>query len=79
MTDVITPQAAPPAPSGPNPAAAPADTDASAAELVAGAFGGGKTARAGALIGVVGHLNEHYGNLVTYMRIKGIVPPTSRR
>ena len=23
------------------------------------------------------HLNEHYGNLVTYMRLKGIVPPTS--
>ena len=21
--------------------------------------------------------NEHYGNLVTYMRIKGIVPPSS--
>jgi uncharacterized damage-inducible protein DinB len=26
---------------------------------------------------VVGHAFEHYGNLVTYMRIKGIVPPTS--
>lgn len=24
-----------------------------------------------------GHNNEHYGNLVTYMRIKGIVPPSS--
>jgi uncharacterized damage-inducible protein DinB len=23
------------------------------------------------------HTNEHYGNLVTYMRLKGIVPPTS--
>ena len=23
------------------------------------------------------HLNEHYGNLVTYMRLKGIVPPSS--
>ena len=23
------------------------------------------------------HVNEHYGNLVTYMRLKGIVPPTS--
>jgi hypothetical protein len=22
---------------------------------------------------------EHYGNLVTYMRIKGIVPPTSEQ
>ncbi len=25
------------------------------------------------------HNNEHYGNLVTYMRIKGIVPPSSQR
>lgn len=23
------------------------------------------------------HLNEHYGNLVTYMRLKGVVPPSS--
>ena len=23
------------------------------------------------------HTMEHYGNLVTYMRIKGIVPPSS--
>jgi len=23
------------------------------------------------------HVNEHYGNLVTYMRLKGIVPPSS--
>lgn len=23
------------------------------------------------------HAVEHYGNLVTYLRIKGIVPPTS--
>ena len=23
------------------------------------------------------HTTEHYGNLVTYMRLKNIVPPTS--
>jgi hypothetical protein len=23
------------------------------------------------------HTDEHYGNLVTYMRLKGLVPPTS--
>ena len=23
------------------------------------------------------HSNEHYGNMVTYLRLKGIVPPTS--
>jgi len=25
----------------------------------------------------VGHAFEHYGNIVTYLRLKGIVPPTS--
>jgi uncharacterized damage-inducible protein DinB len=25
------------------------------------------------------HANEHYGNIVTYMRLKGIVPPSSDR
>lgn len=25
------------------------------------------------------HVMEHYGNLVTYMRIKGMVPPSSQR
>ena len=28
---------------------------------------------------LVSHLNEHYGNLVTYMRIKGVVPPSTER
>ena len=42
-------------------------------------FGMGKGARVDALIGNIGHLNEHYGNLVTYFRIKSMVPPSSRR
>lgn len=25
------------------------------------------------------HANEHYGNMVTYLRLKGIVPPSSER
>jgi len=25
------------------------------------------------------HTNEHYGNLVTYLRVRGIVPPSSER
>ena len=33
--------------------------------------------RANQLSMVIVHGNEHYGNLVTYMRIKGIVPPSS--
>ena len=27
----------------------------------------------------VAHNNEHYGNIVTYMRLKGLVPPSSDR
>ena len=34
-------------------------------------------ARANQLTQLVVHGNEHYGNLVTYMRTKGIVPPSS--
>jgi uncharacterized damage-inducible protein DinB len=31
-----------------------------------------------ALVGIlIGHEFEHYGNMVTYMRMKGIVPPSS--
>jgi hypothetical protein len=29
------------------------------------------------LLGNVTHDWEHYGNLVTYLRIKGLVPPSS--
>jgi hypothetical protein len=28
-------------------------------------------------MGNTGHVQEHYGNLVTYMRINGVVPPSS--
>lgn len=31
------------------------------------------------MIGIVASLNEHYGNLVGYLRTKGIVPPSSAR
>lgn len=31
------------------------------------------------LITVISHTNEHYGNLVTYMRLKGMVPPSTAR
>jgi len=54
-------------------------TDKTAGETITMPFGMGQAARASALIDNAGHLNEHYGNLVTYMRLKGIVPPTSRK
>ena len=35
--------------------------------------------KAAPLIGNIAHDNEHYGNLVTYMRLKGLVPPSTER
>jgi len=52
-------------------------TDASAVELVS-AFGQ-KLTRIGLMDFNISHTLEHYGNLVTYMRLKGIVPPSSER
>jgi uncharacterized damage-inducible protein DinB len=35
------------------------------------------TTKIGMLIYNTSHTNEHYGNLVTYMRLQGMVPPSS--
>ena len=51
-------------------------TDAKVAELIP-AFGGAKITRLSMLDFNVAHTMEHYGNLVTYMRIEGLVPPSS--
>jgi uncharacterized damage-inducible protein DinB len=50
-------------------------TDTSAAEMVS--FFGMRITKLGAMDFNTAHTMEHYGNLVTYMRIKGIVPPSS--
>jgi uncharacterized damage-inducible protein DinB len=50
-------------------------TDASAAQMVK--FFGRDRTRMGTLNFNVAHDNEHYGNIVTYMRLKGLVPPSS--
>ena len=50
-------------------------TDASATQTVP--LFGGDTPKLGALTANNMHTIEHYGNLVTYLRIKNIVPPTS--
>jgi uncharacterized damage-inducible protein DinB len=52
-------------------------TDARAVEMVKA--GQNEIPRVARLISNIGHDNEHYGNLVTYMRIKGYVPPSSER
>ena len=51
-------------------------TDAQLAESVPQR---GVGVRAQALIINASHTYEHYGNLVTYMRLKGMVPPSSER
>jgi uncharacterized damage-inducible protein DinB len=50
-------------------------TDTSAVEIVK--VMGGPGPRIGALTINNLHSVEHYGNLITYLRMKGIVPPTS--
>jgi uncharacterized damage-inducible protein DinB len=50
-------------------------TDASGSEMVK--FGNFRLAKLTLMSLNTAHTDEHYGNMVTYMRLKGIVPPTS--
>ena len=47
-------------------------------EQVTMPFGNMKGSRLWALMFNVAHNNEHYGNLVTYFRLKNMVPPSSQ-
>jgi uncharacterized damage-inducible protein DinB len=51
--------------------------DTRGAEIVK--FSGGDQARLGVLIVNTAHNFEHYGNLITYLRMKGLIPPSSER
>ncbi len=52
-------------------------TDAALGEMVT--MGQNQQPRGQILVQNISHTNEHYGNLVTYMRIKGLVPPSTER
>lgn len=52
-------------------------SDAALSEMVA--MGQSQQPRGQILVQNISHTNEHYGNLVTYMRIKNIVPPSTER
>ena len=52
-------------------------TDANAAEIVP--FFGMKVTKLGIMDFNIAHTMEHYGNLVTYMRLNNIVPPSSEQ
>ena len=52
-------------------------TDTQAAATVK--FFGAEQAKVTVLSFNTAHNNEHYGNIVTYLRMKGLVPPSSER
>ena len=41
-------------------------------------FGEGKVTRLGLATLIVGHCFDHYGQMVEYLRMNGIIPPASR-
>jgi hypothetical protein len=51
--------------------------DTRGAEMVK--LSSGEQARLGVLIVNTAHNFEHYGNLITYLRIKGLIPPSSEK
>ncbi len=52
-------------------------TDANATEFIK--QGQNEVARGSAAAGLIGHSNEMYGTGVVYMRLKGLVPPSTER
>lgn len=52
-------------------------TDAKGAEMME--FFGHKMAKISVMSMNTAHTDEHYGNMVTYLRMKGLVPPSSQR
>jgi hypothetical protein len=54
-----------------------AQTDASLGEMIA--QGKAEAPRVAALVGVISHNMNEYGQMVILMRLKGIVPPTTER
>lgn len=52
-------------------------TDAKGAKMMK--FGRGERSLSGILNFNISHDFEHYGNLITYLRIKGLVPPSSEK
>lgn len=60
-----------------------ATTDANFLQPVTATYGPGSTSsntvRGAVLMFNIAHNNEHYGNIVVYMRLKGHVPPSTAR
>ena len=58
--------------------AAAAVDDRNAFEPIKGVFGSQPATRAGLIAGVLAHSSDHYGQVVEYLRMNGIIPPASR-
>jgi uncharacterized damage-inducible protein DinB len=52
--------------------------DGNLLSLIKSPFGQGTTTRLGMATLIVGHCFDHYGQMVEYLRMNGIVPPASR-
>jgi len=52
--------------------------EANLVETVRSPFGEGKVSRMGLAMAVASHGYDHYGQMVVYLRMNGIVPPASR-
>lgn len=53
-------------------------TEKNALEPIPAPFGSGTATRLGMAVGLIGHDRDHYGQLVVYLRMNGIIPPASR-
>lgn len=54
-------------------------TTQNATEEIANPFGGNrKVTRLALAVGIIGHSNNHYGQIIEYLRMNNIVPPESR-
>lgn len=47
-------------------------------EQIPAPFGNAKTTRLALAVGMVGHSNNHYGQIIEYLRMNGMVPPESQ-
>jgi uncharacterized damage-inducible protein DinB len=59
--------------------AATTDTNATQVVKLTGPGAGGQSTRGLVLMFNTTHNNEHYGNIVLYLRLKGLVPPSTAR
>jgi len=53
-------------------------TDKNQLDMIEGPFGNNKSARGGLAMVAIWHPFDHYGQMVIYARMNGVIPPASR-